>query len=122
MALKASVDYDTKKLAAKIRAIRDGDTMEGDLDLSKWNNELEKLKEQWLAREPDEEDDGPTPAELKKAGRDDNTQKIHELELHDKWWVEGYEVLRFPGGWIYDRKNGPVFVPLSDEGSKEIKL
>jgi hypothetical protein len=96
MALKASVEYDTKELVKKIRALRDEDI--------------------------DSDDDWPTKEELEKAGRDDNTQKIHELELHDKWWIEGYEVLRVPGGWIYDRKNAAVFVPYNDEGSKNIKL
>ena len=111
--------YDSKLIAEKLRMARKmGEEKTFTLE------EFKKLMEKHATFEDpeDETNEGPTQAELKEAGRDDNTQKIHELKLHDKWWVEGYEVLRVPGGWIYDRKNGPVFVPFNDEGSKDIKL
>ena len=70
----------------------------------------------------DTENPWPTKAELEEAGREDNTKKICELKLHEKWWVEGFEVLRVPGGWIYAKNDRSVFVPYNDEGSEKIKL
>jgi hypothetical protein len=110
--------YDSKLIAEKLRMAR----KMGDEKMFTLEKFKELMQEHAQFEDPIDEPNAVSQDELKKAGRENNTQKIHELELHDKWWVEGYEVLRVPGGWIYEKKNGTVFVPYNDEGSKNIKL
>ena len=109
--------YDSELIDEKIRMAREMGASGSDLTIKKFKELMEQS-----AKVEDPEKSWPSKAELKEAGREDDTKKIHELKLHDKWWLDGFEVLRVPGGWIYDRKNAAVFVPYNDEGSKTIKL
>ena len=40
------------------------------------------------------------------------TKKVYKLKIHERTAdVYGYTITRVPGGWIYDRSKGSVFVP-----------
>jgi len=108
--------HDSKLIADKIRKMRDIGA-ETDLTLERFK---ELMEQRYKVEDP--EKSWPSKAELEEAGREDNTKKICELKLHEKWWVEGFEVLRVPGGWIYAKNDRSVFVPYNDEGSEKIKL
>jgi len=48
---------------------------------------------------------------------------VYELDLHKSTSLRGWNVMRVPGGWIYDRPKGSVFVPLTEEGNnRNLKL
>lgn len=44
-------------------------------------------------------------------------QRMHEMKLHETEEVSEYvQIIRVPGGWIYNFKRGSeVFVPLDNE-------
>lgn len=45
--------------------------------------------------------------------------QIYELEMLECTYFDGYTIQRVPGGWIFERSNGSVFIPYT---SKEINL
>lgn len=57
--------------------------------------------------------------EMKLPSYKEATKKMYEIELNDSIYLNGYSITRVPGGWIYDRPNGPVFVPFNNEGQNE---
>lgn len=43
------------------------------------------------------------------------TEQLKNLKLHTSMSLNGYKITRVPGGWIYDRTSGSVFVPYNNE-------
>lgn len=42
-------------------------------------------------------------------------EQLKNLKLHTSMSLNGYKITRVPGGWIYDRTSGSVFVPYNNE-------
>lgn len=59
--------------------------------------------------------------------KDEKIKTIYELGLHEETYVNGYRVMRVPGGWIYDKyadscqdyPYAPIFVPFNNEFHKD---
>ncbi len=56
----------------------------------------------------------PPPAQPRTPQK---AKTVYELELHKSTSLLGWTIMRVPGGWIYDRPKGSVFVPLTEEGN-----
>jgi len=46
-------------------------------------------------------------------------EDLSSLELHEKLTVNGWDVLRVPGGFIYNRGAASAFVPLNELSAGE---
>lgn len=44
-----------------------------------------------------------------------SSSELHYMQLGDRRQFFHYNVLRVPGGWIFEYENAAVFVPYSDE-------
>lgn len=41
--------------------------------------------------------------------------EIYGMKLHDEVGCEDLQILRVPGGWLYQTKTGTAFVPMCNE-------
>ena len=48
-------------------------------------------------------------------------KNIYNLKLHEECIIDGFRILRVPGGWLY-KMGHPVFVPFNNEFDAYSKL